>query len=90
MKVPRLGRGEATLGIESFEMEQMILPTLRGGHVPRFVATGDLTAIPYIVMERIDGSRLPTPSAARRCRRKQWRRSAPRLPMRSTASMCRR
>jgi len=55
MKVPRLGRGEATLGIESFEMEQMILPTLRGDHAPRFVATGDLTATPYIVMERIDG-----------------------------------
>ena len=55
MKVPRLGRGEATLGIESFEMEQMILPTLRGSHVPRFVATGDMTATPYIVMERIDG-----------------------------------
>src|SRR5215470_16314754 len=28
MKVPRLGRGESTLGIESFEIEQMILPTL--------------------------------------------------------------
>jgi nucleotide-binding universal stress UspA family protein len=55
MKVPRLGRGESTLGIESFEIEQMILPTLRGPHVPRFVATGDVTATPYIVMERIDG-----------------------------------
>jgi nucleotide-binding universal stress UspA family protein len=38
MKVPRLGRGESTLGIESFEIEQMILPTLGGRHVPRFVA----------------------------------------------------
>ena len=46
MKVPRLGRGEPTLSIESFEMEQMILPTLGGGHVPRFVATGDMTATP--------------------------------------------
>ena len=55
MKVPRLGRGESTLGIESFEIEQMILPTLGGPHVPRFVATGDVTATPYIVMERIDG-----------------------------------
>jgi eukaryotic-like serine/threonine-protein kinase len=58
MKVPRLGHGEATLGIESFEMEQMILPTLAGSHVPRFVATGDVTATPYIVMERIDGCTL--------------------------------
>jgi serine/threonine protein kinase len=55
MKVPRLGRGESTLGIESFEIEQMILPTLDGCNVPRFVATGDVTATPYIVMERIEG-----------------------------------
>ena len=55
MKVPRLGRGEATIGIESFEMEQMILPILSGAHVPRFVATGDVTATPYVVMEHIDG-----------------------------------
>ena len=55
MKAPRLGRGQPTLGIESFEIEQMILPTLAGPHVPRFVATGDVTATPYIVMERIDG-----------------------------------
>jgi nucleotide-binding universal stress UspA family protein/predicted Ser/Thr protein kinase len=69
MKVPRLGRGEATIGIESFEVEQMILPLLKGPHVPRFVATGDLTRVPYIVMERIDGrpvaeliERAPLPS----------------------------
>ena len=55
MKVPRLGRGEPTLGIESFEIEQMILPALGGRHLPRFVATGDMTRTPYIVMERIDG-----------------------------------
>ena len=55
MKVPRIGRGESTLGIESFEVEQMILPALRGPHVPRVVATGDVTTTPYIVMERIDG-----------------------------------
>ena len=55
MKVPRLGRGESTLGVESFEIEQMILPRLGGPHVPRFVATGDITAVPYIVMERIEG-----------------------------------
>jgi serine/threonine protein kinase len=58
MKVPRLGHGEATIGIESFEMEQTILPTLSGPHVPRFVATGDVTATPYIVMEWIDGRAL--------------------------------
>jgi len=58
MKAPRLGRGESTLGIESFEIEQMILPTLGGPHVPRFLATGDVTATPYIVMERIEGASL--------------------------------
>jgi serine/threonine protein kinase len=58
MKGPRLGCGESTLGIESFEIEQVILPTLRGPHVPRFLATGDVTAIPYIVMERIEGASL--------------------------------
>lgn len=58
MKVPRLGPGEATIGIESFEMEQMILPTLSGPHVPRFVAAADVTATPYIVMERVAGESL--------------------------------
>jgi nucleotide-binding universal stress UspA family protein len=58
MKVPRLGSGEGTIGIEGFEMEQTILPTLSGPHVPRFVATGDLTETPYVVMERIDGRAL--------------------------------
>ena len=55
MKVPRIGRGESTLGIESFEIEQMILPGLSGPHVPRVVATGDVTTTPYIIMERIEG-----------------------------------
>jgi serine/threonine protein kinase len=55
MKVPRIGRGESTLGIESFEVEQMILPALRGPHVPRVVSTGDVATTPYIVMERIEG-----------------------------------
>ena len=55
MKAPALGAGEPTIGIDSFEIEQMILPTLSGPHVPRCVATGDLTTTPYIVMEWIDG-----------------------------------
>jgi eukaryotic-like serine/threonine-protein kinase len=58
MKVPRLGRGEATIGIEGFETEQTILPTLGGPHVPRFVATGDVTETPYIIMEWIEGRSL--------------------------------
>jgi len=55
MKVPGLGHAQPTIGIESFEMEQMILPTLAGRWVPRFVASGDITQTPYLVMERIDG-----------------------------------
>jgi serine/threonine protein kinase len=58
IKAPRLGRDEATIGIDSFEMEQTILPTLTGRHVPRFVAAGDVTVTPYIVMEWIEGEPL--------------------------------
>ena len=58
MKVPRLRLGEDPATIVGFEVEQMILPTLHGPHVPRFVARGDFTHQPYIVMERIEGPSL--------------------------------
>src|SRR5205809_3866585 len=58
IKAPLLGRGESSIGVDSFEMEQMILPVLDGPHVPRFVQAGDVTSIPYIVMERIEGQPL--------------------------------
>ena len=58
MKVPRIKGGDDPTTIVGFEVEQMILPTLRGPHVPRFVARGDFTKQPYIVMERIDGDSL--------------------------------
>ncbi|MEO8485054.1 MAG: bifunctional serine/threonine-protein kinase/universal stress protein [Betaproteobacteria bacterium] len=58
MKVPAVGPGEPSIGIVSFEIEQRILPTLTGSHVPAFVATGDAGTIPWIVMERIDGEGL--------------------------------
>ncbi len=58
MKVPRLKGGEDPAAIVGFEVEQMILPALRGPHVPRFVARGDFTRQPYIVMERIEGPTL--------------------------------
>jgi len=57
MKVPGVGRGEPTIGIVSFEIEQMILPTLSGPHVPRYVASGD-GELPWLVMERIVGDAL--------------------------------
>jgi len=58
MKVPIIAEGSDPEAIVSFEMEQMILPRLSGSHVPKFVAAGDFSVRPYIVMERIPGSTL--------------------------------
>lgn len=58
MKVPRILGGEDPASIVGFEVEQMILPKLSGVHVPRFIAKGDFTHQPYIVMERIGGDSL--------------------------------
>ena len=58
MKVPRIKGGEDPATIVGFETEQMILPALSGPHVPRFVARGDFTRQPYIVMERLEGASL--------------------------------
>lgn len=58
MKVPRIRGGEDPATIVGFEVEQMILPALSGPHVPRFVAKGDFTRQPYLVMERIAGESL--------------------------------
>ena len=54
MKIPRLDSEESST-ITCFEVEQMILPMLSGPHVPKFIARGDFTEQPYIVMERIEG-----------------------------------
>jgi nucleotide-binding universal stress UspA family protein len=58
MKVPRLFSSEDPTAIVAFEVEQMILPKLKGKHVPRFYGAGDFDAQPYIVMERIEGETL--------------------------------
>jgi nucleotide-binding universal stress UspA family protein len=58
MKVPRIRGGDDPASIVGFEVEQMILPSLAGTHVPKFVARGDFTGQPYIVMERIPGPSL--------------------------------
>jgi hypothetical protein len=44
MKVPRIKGGEDPASIVGFEVEQMILPALRGPHVPQYVARGRLHA----------------------------------------------
>jgi len=58
MKIPVLHEGEDPAAIVGFEMEQMIMPRLKGVHVPRHIANGDFAVQPYIVMERIPGETL--------------------------------
>src|SRR5215475_8264480 len=58
MKIPRVAEGEDPAAIVSFEMEQMILPRLRGRHVPACFGTGDFTRQAYVVIERIPGQTL--------------------------------
>jgi eukaryotic-like serine/threonine-protein kinase len=58
MKTPLVREGDDPTAIVGFEGEQMILPTLSGVHLPRFVASGDFTEQPYIVMELIPGGSL--------------------------------
>jgi protein-serine/threonine kinase len=58
MKIPRIKGGEDPATIVGFEVEQMIMPTLSGTHVPHFVAKGGFSRQPYIVMEHIPGPTL--------------------------------
>jgi eukaryotic-like serine/threonine-protein kinase len=58
MKIPSFQPGDDASAIVGFELEQMILPRLSGPHAPRFVAAGDFTRVPYVVMEWVDGESL--------------------------------
>jgi serine/threonine protein kinase len=58
IKVPRLGPGEPSETVVTYEVEVLVHSALTGSHVPRFVAAGDLARQPYIVMERIEGTSL--------------------------------
>ena len=58
MKVPYLGEGADPAAIVSFEMEQMILPRLKGVHVPACFGTADFSQQAYVVMEVIPGKTL--------------------------------
>jgi eukaryotic-like serine/threonine-protein kinase len=58
MKIPRLGLADSAEVLLAFETEAMILPRLAGPHVPRFVKAGDVTTVPYIVIERVRGESL--------------------------------
>jgi non-specific serine/threonine protein kinase/protein-serine/threonine kinase len=58
MKIPRVAEGEDPAAIVSFEMEQMILPRLKGVHVPAWFGSGDFTHQAYVVIEVIPGRTL--------------------------------
>jgi non-specific serine/threonine protein kinase/protein-serine/threonine kinase len=58
MKIPRVAEGEDPAAIVSFEMEQMILPRLKGIHVPACFGTGDFSRQAYVVIEVIPGQTL--------------------------------
>lgn len=58
MKIPSLAEGDDVSAIVGFEVEQMILPRLSGPHAPRFVAAGDFSKTPYLVMQCVDGESL--------------------------------
>ncbi|MFN4328888.1 MAG: protein kinase domain-containing protein [Limnobacter sp.] len=60
MKIPRMREGDGGENIIGFEIERQIMPSLSGPHVPRFVASGDLDNLPYLVMEYIQGVTLET------------------------------
>src|SRR5438128_2166046 len=59
MKIPRLGAGERSANVVSFEQCRMVLGALsQSPHHPTLVAYGDVETIPYLVMENIEGTRL--------------------------------
>lgn len=58
MKIPRMTAGDGAENIVSFEVELQILSALKGPHVPRFVTAGDLSRVPYLVMEYVQGQTL--------------------------------
>ncbi len=64
MKVPKLGPGAPLSACIAFENELRILQRVKGTHVPRLVAAGDLTRSPYLVMEYIEGDALAEAAAA--------------------------
>jgi len=58
MKTPRVGADEPSESVIGFETEATILPTLKGPHVPPFVAAGDIARTPYLVTEWTEGRTL--------------------------------
>lgn len=76
MKIPRLGAGERTANVVSFEVCRIVLGALgQSPHHPTLVAYGDVETTPYLVMEYIDGRML-----------NEWTRRAP-IPAEQTAQL---
>lgn len=57
-KLPQVGYGEDVSRVVSFEVERMLMPSLAGPHVPRFVASGETGDQPWLVMELVEGETL--------------------------------
>lgn len=55
MKVPLMFSIDDPTAIVAFEVEQMIMPKLKGRHVPKYFGAGDFDTQPFIVMEQIGG-----------------------------------
>lgn len=60
MKVPLMFSIDDPTAIVAFEVEQMIMPKLKGRHVPKYYGAGDFDTQPFIVMEQIGGVSLRT------------------------------
>ncbi len=58
MKVPFLDFEGGLSLLVGFEVEQMIMAELKGPHVPRWIANGDFSVMPYVVMEYVAGPTL--------------------------------
>jgi nucleotide-binding universal stress UspA family protein len=58
MKVPAIGAWQPPSALVGFETEAVVLRELTGPYVPRVAGAGDLAAVPYLVMERIEGDTL--------------------------------
>src|SRR6185369_16276373 len=58
MKLPRLDVAQASEALVAFQTELAIARILKGPHVPAFIAAGDLTTTPHLVMEWVEGESL--------------------------------
>jgi len=55
LKIPFISAGSDVAAIVAFEIEEMVMKRLCGPHVPKVYATGDLSDVPFIAMEFVDG-----------------------------------